>query len=1036
MKVTVKKLISILLVGIMLFGAMSTVSFAEERWETISDNDFENSLGDFSGALGSRGTEGYVNFYHDGSKGTEINFGYGANLTSYENVRISFRAKINSFSTGPATFTGGADQATLGMKINLGGARILLSAEDGYLGGCSSNAAWSSKVEADVGNEWHDYEVLIDASANTYKFVFDGNTLIESGVQIGGNRGYGIYFFSTADASNPVDIDLEYVNVESIDTDGNVLDAISKNDFNSSTGDFSGSLGTLKTAYNGTARLYNNSTEISFGNGLDISTCDKVKISFSAKVNSFTTGPNAFTGGEDKASLAMKINFGGARVIWTAEEDYIGACATSATWAKKIDADIGYVWHDYDIIIDFTTKTYEILLDGEKVYSAGVQVGGSRGYGVNFFSIASEEAPFDAFVDDLSISYFIPEGVPSWTGEAAITYTNTYDSFTVSWPAAEDATSYKVSVDGRVVATVDATSYTYAVDPDTRSSTGYDVSIVAIGEGGESPTTLTTHCNSKYDPTSDQLDIKTVLAGTAGGGADSAYYIYRIPGMVITEKDTLLMYFEARTSSSDNGSMDLIMLRSTDGGETFEAPYILGEGTDTGVTMNNATMIVEGETIHLLYCVNYGVCNTCVDSAKASCEAHGGGGVYYRKSTDDGVSWTTPINISDSAMPDERYLIATGPGAGIVTKDGALICPVWLVLKDSDGANPSNPLQQYPNDICTMYSLDHGTTWQMGEVIEKDRSEIDSAMEAIAVNLSDGRVMYNIRSYSGYRSVAVSDNGYSGFSKMTLDTELIDPGCHAGITSYDGENTPYTLLLTNCENATTGLTGRTNIVLKGSTDDGETWDIRKVIDPGKTGYSTVAVDSKGTIYVLYEVSTGQKENLARISYSAFAPDEVEEPDSVGGSSSITEETQESIDIYGTYVEDEAAKVISVNIKWSETVFTYFEDMRWDDKEHKNVPVEGSGKWSDTPLDITVTNHSNQSVKAELSFRSATVDGERIKAEIKGSFTSDSFVLTGATEQSGATAFTTSFSVTGGEIYADSGTNVSIGSITITIGAQK
>src|SRR4051812_6602173 len=53
-------------------------------------------------------------------------------------------------------------------------------------------------------------------------------------------------------------------------------------------------------------------------------------------------------------------------------------------------------------------------------------------------------------------------------------------------------------------------------------------------------------------------------------GGEGGYALYRIPGIVVTSKGTLLAYCEARRGSSDWGASDVFLRRSADGGKTWE----------------------------------------------------------------------------------------------------------------------------------------------------------------------------------------------------------------------------------------------------------------------------------------------------------------------------------------------------------------------------------------------------------------------------------------------------------------------------------
>ena len=58
---------------------------------------------------------------------------------------------------------------------------------------------------------------------------------------------------------------------------------------------------------------------------------------------------------------------------------------------------------------------------------------------------------------------------------------------------------------------------------------------------------------------------------------EGGYDVYRIPSMVVTHKGTILAFCEARElpkdrTGADWAKIDILMRRSTDGGESWEAP--------------------------------------------------------------------------------------------------------------------------------------------------------------------------------------------------------------------------------------------------------------------------------------------------------------------------------------------------------------------------------------------------------------------------------------------------------------------------------
>ena len=331
-----------------------------------------------------------------------------------------------------------------------------------------------------------------------------------------------------------------------------------------------------------------------------------------------------------------------------------------------------------------------------------------------------------------------------------------------------------------------------------------------------------------------------------GGRKESIYDAVRIPGIIITDKGTLIAFAEGRDYHNNSGlhgdwaAIQLIMKRSTDGGETWSDTIILCNGTKEGKTTNNPVMIADGDIIHMLYSLCYGLEKV-------------GGGVFYMKSEDDGLTWSEPKDISASCYTDEyaRCLVGIGPGHGIVLSEnsrnpGMLLIPVWMTPVTNSSGNDS---AHRPSVVSTLYSLDRGNTWQLGEVIFSTE-EMPNISETGAVELSDGSVMINMRNESPAkrRAVAVCETGYSNWSAPRFDKTLIDPICFGSILRYDKN----TILFVNCASESS----RTNLTLHASSDDGKTWEVSRSLAP-VAGYADIAIGRDGTIYVLYEIKAGE-----------------------------------------------------------------------------------------------------------------------------------------------------------------------------------
>ena len=121
---------------------------------------------------------------------------------------------------------------------------------------------------------------------------------------------------------------------------------------------------------------------------------------------------------------------------------------------------------------------------------------------------------------------------------------------------------------------------------------------------------------------------RCVPSGTEG------YHTYRIPAVVLSNKGTVLAFCEGRkASSSDAGDIDLMLRRSTDGGKTWQPMQLVYE--EGGEAKIRSATRVPSSTQHghdwLPFCRN-------------------NDRVFITKSTDDGLTWDKPIEMTHSTI--------------------------------------------------------------------------------------------------------------------------------------------------------------------------------------------------------------------------------------------------------------------------------------------------------------------------------------------------------------------------------------------------
>ncbi len=327
---------------------------------------------------------------------------------------------------------------------------------------------------------------------------------------------------------------------------------------------------------------------------------------------------------------------------------------------------------------------------------------------------------------------------------------------------------------------------------------------------------------------------------TAG---QDGYNTFRIPSVIVSPKGVVLAFCEGRkTGRGDAGNIDLVMKRSKDGGKSWGKLQVVWD--DDANTCGNPCPVIDAKTgtIWLLLTHNFGS-----DSETKIVNRTGKGSrtVWIARSTDDGATWSKPVEITKDVKKPEWTWYATGPGVGIQLKSGRLLVPC-----DSKSAGGK------VRESHAIYSDDAGKSWKHGNAVGPNCNECQ------AVELADGKVMLNMRTYRGnnHRLVAISDDGGETFSKPVEDNELIEPVCQGSILRTPGEKGG--ILFSNPASLK-----REKLTVRLSRDEGKSWPTAKVLHAGPAAYSCLTILPSGEIGCLYE--RGNKQPYEEIAFARF-----------------------------------------------------------------------------------------------------------------------------------------------------------------------
>ncbi|HGQ0584896.1 TPA: SIALI-17 repeat-containing surface protein [Streptococcus pneumoniae] len=249
--------------------------------------------------------------------------------------------------------------------------------------------------------------------------------------------------------------------------------------------------------------------------------------------------------------------------------------------------------------------------------------------------------------------------------------------------------------------------------------------------------------------------------------------------------------------------------------------------------------------------------------------------LWMSYSDDDGKTWSAPRDITPGLRKDWMKFLGTGPGTGIVLRNGPHKGRILIPVYTTNNVSHLNGSQS----SRVIYSDDHGKTWHAGEAVNNNRQvdgqKIHSSTmnnkraqntESTVVQLNNGDVKLFMRGLTGDLQVATSKDGGVTWEKdikrypQVKDVYVQMSAIH---TMHNGKE--Y-IILSNA-----GGPNRENgmVHLARVEENGElTWLKHNPIQKGEFAYNSLQELGNGEYGILYE-HTEKGQNAYTLSFRKF-----------------------------------------------------------------------------------------------------------------------------------------------------------------------
>jgi hypothetical protein len=310
---------------------------------------------------------------------------------------------------------------------------------------------------------------------------------------------------------------------------------------------------------------------------------------------------------------------------------------------------------------------------------------------------------------------------------------------------------------------------------------------------------------------------------------EGGYVSHFVFGLAVTPADTLLVACEGRVGGADAAEKDLLLKRSTDHGATWSDELVLEGARDTH-SWSNPTFVTAGAITYLFY------------SQSVSSDE---GRVFVRASTDDGRTWSERSELTSLwAGNPHGWTQHSAIGHGIVKQHEPHRGRVLVAFNHRGRVALPTTQRGYGNDV--IFLGPDGWRIAGGPPLEPARG----TNEARLAERADGSLFLLARQAAGdnqLRARSQSRDGGETWSPWVTQEGIRGTVCDGGLLRFSDALHFYSFPSGTAKSAQQ----RRDLMIKFSTDGGETWQGDRLIYRGQATYSDLARDARGDLYCVY-----------------------------------------------------------------------------------------------------------------------------------------------------------------------------------------